>query len=438
MKPKKTKIRRYGSLKYGVIIVLTCFFYFSCNPGNSENQGETGESMKSNLERKLNPQSIKEDRNELIRGNTCFAFNLYHILTEDKKNIFFSPHSISIALSMTYAGARNNTEAEMAKTLLFTLPQESLHREFNALDLELSKRGQNTEKEEFQLNICNAAWGQKGYNFLQSYLDVLAVNYGAGVRLVDFIADPEASRLTINKWVSYQTEERIEDLIPKNIIDGRTRLVLTNAIYFKAAWLFPFEEEFTEEKPFLNYDGSTVTVPTMSQIQFYNYTAVDGEYQAVEFLYKGEEVSMVILLPAEGKFKTFESTLNYEKLKNILANMTEKSVDLFIPKFKFEFETSLVKDLKSLGMSDAFCSGLADFSGISGTLDLFISEVRHKSFVAVDEKGTEAAAATAVIISFKSGGDLLIPVNINRSFIFLIRDRITGAVLFLGRLIHLD
>ena len=439
IKGNEKKIRLSERVLYGLIIMLMCIFYFSCNPDISGTRGETIEtedSIKSNLEREKDPQSIKQDRDELVSGNTRFAFDLYHILTAEKENIFISPHSISIALSMTYAGARNNTEAQMSRTLHFTLSQESLHREFNVLDLELAKRGQNMEKEEFQLHICNATWGQKGYNFLQDYLDVLALNYGSDLRLLDFEADPEACRLTINNWVSDQTEERIKDLIPEGVIDPVTRLVLTNAIYFKASWLSQFSEKLTQEGPFTNLDGSVANIPMMSQTENFYYSKMEGEYQAVELLYEGEEVSMVIILPAEGKFKTFESTLNETNLKTIMENMTQQYIDLSMPKFKFEFKTSLVDNLKSLGMTDAFKpDGTADFSGIDGTKSLYISDVLHKSFVSVDEKGTEAAAATAVIINFTS---LPTQVRVNRPFIFLIRDRITGAVLFLGRLTHLE
>jgi serpin B len=333
---------------------------------------------------------------------------------------------------MTYAGARGNTAKQMEEALHFTLSQARLHNAFNALDLELAKRPDAVEKDGFKLHICNAAWGQKGYSFLESYLDVLALNYGSGFNLLDFIANPANCRLTINDWVSLQTEDRIKDLLPDGSLTIDTRLVLTNAIYFKAGWLHLFDETKTAYGPFFLLDGTEISAQVMKRSESFNYTEVQDYYQAIELQYKGEEVSMVILLPASGRFKEFEASLNADSLNRIIDNLTLRSVSVQMPKFSFEWKGSLSGILKGMGMSDAFDLD-ADFSGIDGANNLFISEVYHQSFVAVDEAGTEAAAATAVVIDFKAVPDL--NVTVNRPFVFLIRDRVTGAVLFLGRVL---
>jgi len=251
--------------------------------------------------------------------------------------------------------------------------QERLHPAFNWLDAELAKRGegaQGKDGERFRLNIVNAIWGQKGYEFLPAFLDVLAENYGAGLRILDFITESEKSRLTINKWVSDQTEGCIKDLIPPGAIDALTRLVLTNAIYFNAAWEYPFDKKMTADCPFYLLDGRQVTVPMMKQTELFAYTKGEG-YQAVELFYDGGELSMVILLPEAGKFQTFEETLNAQQVDAIINDLQDTRVTLTMPKFKFDSEFSLKDALADMGMPNAF-SGAADFSGMTGNRELFI------------------------------------------------------------------
>ncbi len=433
---KKTRHIFFG----GLAILLVCGLFFSCNTGSEGSPGEgeiieTDDSIRSNLSRETNPQLNAGELEGLVAGNTAFALELYAQARDGAENVFFSPHSISVALAMAYAGARGNTGLEMARTLHFTLPNDRLHNAFNALDVALANRNEGTEEDEFRLHICNAAWGQKGYHFMQSYLDVLAVNYGSGLRLLDFMADPENCRITINDWVSDQTEERIEDLIPPGSISSDSRLVLTNAIYFKAGWLYPFAKEYTGEKSFFTLDGQEVKVQMMSQSERLAYTEAQNFFQAVELPYKGEEVSMVILLPAAGRFEKFEASLDSDFLNKVLENLTLKNVDLQMPRFTFEWEESLSELLKTMGMTDAFKPGTADFSGIDGSHDLFISGVLHKAFVSVDEAGTEAAGATAVVIGATSDPPPTVTVTVDRPFIFLIRHRATRAILFLGRLL---
>jgi serpin B len=408
-------------------------------PAILSTQPAAGEVLKSDKERVSSPDVSPSEQALLVEGNSAFAFKLYQALKEEEGNLFYSPYSISLALAMTYAGARGETAQQMADTLQFLLEPANLHPAFNWLDMELASRGegaQGKDGEGFRLNIVNDIWGQKDYEFLPAFLDVLAENYGAGLRVLDFINETEQSRVAINKWVSKQTEGRIEDLIPPGAIDALTRLVLTNAIYFNAAWEHPFDKKVTTNGPFYLLDGGQVTVPMMKQTESFGYSVGEG-YQAVELTYDGGELSMVILLPASGNFGDFEEGLQAQQVSDIISGLQLTEVALTMPKFEFQSEFSLKDTLSAMGMGDAFSPDEADFSGMTGNHELFISDVIHKAFVAVDEAGTEAAAATAVIVGTTSApGEPTVEVTLDRPFIFLIRDIETGAILFVGRVLN--
>ncbi len=400
-------------------------------------QGFSISLAQSDKERVASPDVFPSELSGLVKGNSEFAFDLYQALKGEKGNLFYSPYSISLALAMTWAGARGETEEQMANTLHFFLSQERLHPAFNKLALELASRGEGAkgkDDEGFRLNIVNAIWGQKDYQFLTSFLDVLAENYGAGLRLLDFISAPEKSRKTINDWVSKQTEGRIEDLIPQGVIDELTRLVLTNAIYFNAAWLHPFDEDSTIDGTFYLLNGSETVVPMMSQTESFGYLDGDG-YQVIELPYDGNELAMVIMLPDAGQFEAFEDSLNSEMVGTIIENLENRQVALTLPKFEFESEFSLADTLAAMGMPVAF-SPAADFSGMTGTKELYIGDVLHKAFVSVDEAGTEAAAATAVVMKLTSVPEEPVKVTIDRPFIFLIYDIETEVILFVGRVVN--
>ncbi len=382
------------------------------------------------------PAASDADLADLVGGNTAFAFDLYQALRAEEGNLFYSPYSISLALAMTYAGAKGKTEQQMAEALHFRLDQDRLHPAFHRLDLELASRGEGAQGKDgqgFRLNVVNALWGQEGYEFLSAFLKILAANYGSGLKPLDFVSDPEAARITINDWAADETEGRIKDLIPPGVIDTLTRLVLTNAIYFNAAWALPFDPKTTEEGPFYLLDGSEVTVPMMRNTESFTYAEGQG-VQAVELLYDGGEISMVILLPEKGKFEAFESTLDAGQVEAILEKLRRSQVALTLPRFEFESAFSLKETLAGLGMPEAFTSD-ADFSGMTGNRDLYISEVVHKAFVSVDEAGTEAAAATAVVIGLTSVQAEPIQFTVDRPFLFLIRDLQTGTILFFGRVV---
>jgi serpin B len=396
-----------------------------------------GQEAKSDKDYDSSPNISDTALDTLVAGNSEFALELYRQLSaNDDGNLFFSPYSLSVALAMTYAGAEGATKEEMAETLNFILEEEDLHAAFNKLAIELAKRGEgdsSKDEEGFKLNITNAIWGQVEYAFLSEYLDTLAVNYDAGLRLLDFEADPEACRQTINVWVSQQTEGKIEDLIKEGIISEVTRLVLTNAIYFNAAWECPFDEDNTTDGTFYLEDGSTVTVSMMHQTEDFDYAEGDG-YQAVELRYDGNELSMVIILPSEGNFEQFEQSLDAAKLEEIIDGLHTASVTLSMPKFEYESQFSVKEALEAMGMTEAFSMG-ADFSGMTGNDELYIKDVVHKAYVSVDEAGTEAAAASAVIMDLKAVMENA-EVTLDHSFIYLIRDIETGTILFIGSLVN--
>jgi serpin B len=425
------KMARITLITIALAILASC----AC-PGGGKPPGLSAQSSKLRV---TSPDVPAPDQAELVSGNSAFAFDLYRLLKKEEGNLFYSPYSISLALAMTYAGARGETEQQMADTLHFTLSQDRLHPTFNWLDLELSSRGKGAkgkDGESFQLNVANTTWGQEGYEFLPEYLDTLAVNYGAGMQLMDFVSDAESSRVAINDWVSDQTNKKIKDLLPPGVINADTRLVLTNAIYFNAAWAEAFEESITRDGPFFLLSGSEITVPMMRQTTSLGYANGEG-YQAVELPYDGDELAMVILLPDEGTFEGFEDSLNAEQIAAITNDLAYREVALTMPRFKTESEFGLSSTLSAMGMPIAFTWN-ADFSGMDGTTDLYIFDVIHKAFVDVNESGAEAAAATGVIVGVETAVEPEPPliVTIDHPFIFFIRDIETGTILFVGRVLN--
>ena len=351
-----------------VLVLVTVLSSACAQPSLPEIVPARSKALQSELQRDTDPQTSTGDVRALVSGNNEFAIEFYHAVRGGGGNLFFSPYSLSTALAMTYAGARQNTEAQMSDVLHFAHPQDVLHPAFNALDLDLSGREgalpDDQEAQPFELNIANSLWGQNDYPFLPEFLDLLALNYGAGMRLVDFANAPDPARREINRWVETQTEGKIEDLIPEGAIDNLTRLVLANAIYFKADWLTPFYEKDTHDAPFFLLDGGQVNVEMMtsSDPTSFPYSAGEG-FQAVELPYVGGEVSLLVLVPDDGDFQTFESGLDPRQMASIRANLAPSSIALTMPKFSFEFEFSLNETLKAMGMEEAFDPGAADFSG---------------------------------------------------------------------------
>jgi serpin B len=393
----------------------------------------TVEEARSQKARVAAPDVPAADATALADGNAAFAMALYRQVEAGRPNLVFSPVSVSTALAMTFAGARGQTEQQMAAALHFTLPQERLHPAMNALTAALAGRGagkMGADGKPFRLRIVNSTWAQKGFAMVPAFLDVLAESYGAGVNLLDFMRAAEPSRQTINRWVSQETEERIKNLIPEGMVGPDTRLVLTNAVYFNAAWRTAFDAH-TSNGPFTRPDGSTVDVPMMSLETHVPAATVPGLGVAVALPYQDERLSMLVVLPEPGALADVEHRLAADGFHAVDAALTEQAVLLSMPRFKFETPIDLKDALGALGMPVAF-SDAADFSGISAAGGLTIGDVIHKAFIAVAEKGTEAAAATAVTIRPTSAAQGL-AVRVDRPFLFFVRDTETGAILFLGR-----
>jgi len=421
-----------------VILLILCLGI----PGKMAVSSEPPVTTTVSGAREMDPDATDDEIAELIIGNTEFTFDMYHQLAgSGNGNFLYSPYSISLALAMTYAGARGETENQMAQTLQFTLPRELLHSAFNRLDLILASRSAPDEWEEtegFKLNIANSIWGQNGYKFKPEFLDILANNYGAGIRLTDFATAPDEARVTINKWVEEQTEDRIKDLLAPGTVDVLTRMILVNAIYFNAAWAFPFEEDYTEDDFFYPLDDDPVEVPMMYQTERFKINIEDG-CSSIQLPYERRELGMVIMMPDEGRFEEFEDSLDVEKVQDILNGLSSWEVRLTMPKFTYESGFNLKDALSAMGMPAAFEPYNADFSGMDGMRDLYISDVIHKAFIKVDEEGTEAAAATAVMMEMTSAEmDEPEPIllSIDRPFIYLIRDIRTGSILFVGRVLN--
>ena len=374
------------------------------------------------------------DVKTLAADSNAFATDLYGRLAAGDGNLFFSPYSINSALAMTYGGARGETATQMAHVLHFSLPPDQLHPAAGELIKSLENGGAVDGKPAYELVVANALWGQKGYPYQPAFLSLLSKNYGAGLEQVDF-AQAEQVRKQINAWVEKQTRDKIKDLIPAGSLNAQTRLVLTNAIYFKGAWADPFKKQLTKEEPFHLGGEQTVTAEMMHQQHQFPYMEND-DMQAVELPYAGRKLSMVVLLPRKvDGLAALEKQLTPETIDRWFKELRGQDVQLTLPKFTMTRQFELSKELEALGMTDAF-SSKADFSGISTAEGLMISQVIHKAFVDVNEEGTEAAAATAVTIRAQAVFRRPPPVvfRADHPFVFMIRDRDTNAILFLGRL----
>jgi len=368
------------------------------------------------------------------RAVNAFGFDLLRKAIPTGENGVLSPTSVALALAMARAGARSQTAAQM-DAVLREVASDPHAGWLNALEQALATRsgtfkdsaGKDTN---VTLHIANAPFAQRDLVFAPAYLDALASRYGAGVRLVDYKKDPEAARVAMNSWVKDQTEQRIPELIAKGAVDNLTRLILVNAIYLKAAWRTAFLESATAPAPFVRLDGSTIDVPTMQETADLSYAADPG-WKAVELPYVGDSLAMTVIVPDD--LATFEAALDGPRFDAITAALKPTSVRLSLPKFGLETMADLGDVLKALGMPDAFDRNLADFSGITTAEPLYISAVIHQANLDVDEKGTEASAATAVVLGTTSMPVDQVTLQVDHPFLFALRDTKTGAILFLGR-----
>jgi serpin B len=386
--------------------------------------------------------AMTADMTELVKGNNAFAFDLYKALRTTDGSLFYSPFSISAALSMTYAGAAGNTAQQMAEVLHFTLPRLLHDVAFGSLIQRLtaarspSRPGLLGLEDEnpgdpFTLKIANSLWGQPGFEFLDNFLNTLASEYDSPLRLTDFMADPEAARVRINQWVSDQTMGHIPDLIHPGDIAAATALVLVNAMYFKGSWVNAFSSGPAHA---FHLPGDSVNVQMITQTHDFSYAEGPG-YQAIDLPYVGG-ASMTILLPDAGQFDNFEKSLSATKVETILGGLQSCDVHVTMPQFECRTHLSLKGTLPGMGMSDAFDAYKANFSQMSPG-GMVVGDVIHEAWIKVDEKGTEAAAATAVIMSLAALGQGQPPppkeFMADRPFIYMIRDKDTGSILFVGR-----
>lgn len=415
-------------------LVIFAVWVSACGPGL--------DIAKSNLWRETKPQVSGADLTTLVSGNNTFALDLYGLLRANDGNLVVSPYSVSAVFAMAYRGARGETASQLASTFYFDLPEDRLHPAFNALDLGLAEatrvefvREMDKDLDPPQLNIVNTIWAQQGFPFQTPFLDTLGANYDAGVHLADFAGQPEAARESINAWVREETKDKIEELIPENALGSDTSLVLVNALYFAADWSEHFDS--TANASFYLQDGSRIVVPTMELGECFLY-AQGENWLAIELPYAGNTFVMDIIVPKAGEFEAFEKDLDYPLVSEILSSMQGAAVGLTLPKFEFISDFTLSGTLRDLGASDAFESGFADFSAMTGNRNLSLDESFHKAYISVDEEGTCAAAATEthfMLISNCMDG-ASIPVQIDRPFIFLIRELKSGQILFIGRVLN--
>lgn len=377
---------------------------------------------------------LKEERSDLqnlVEGNNQFACDMFARLCQKEGNVVFSPYSVSTALGMAYAGARGETATEMARVLHFNLGQERLHPAFARLAADLRKGGKDRP---YDLYVANSLWGQTGFPFVADFLRLTEKHYDGGFKQVDFAGKAEEARLAINKWVGEQTKEKIKEILKMGVVNTNTRLVIANALYFKAPWIEPFSKDRTKDAEFEQAPGKKFTVPMMSsELMHANYGVVES-CEWLELPYGGDRFSMVLILPRKSEnLANLEKSLTPALVQKTIAKLAAAAGSVSLPRFKTIKNCNLAKELNALGMVLAFGDGAADFSGISP--DLHIAAVEHQAFISVDEDGTEAAAATAAALITISGELSLFSFRADRPFLFLIRDRQTGTILFQGRIV---
>jgi serpin B len=370
------------------------------------------------------------DQAEAVSGSNAFAVDLYAQLRGQPGNLFFSPESISTALAMAYAGARGQTAAEMAHVFHYSLPPESLHPAMGAL-----LAAMNAPHGGYELHVADALWAEQDASFLSSYLKLVQSAYGAGLHKVDFKSSPETVRATINHWVEQQTSNKIQDLLAPGTLTPATRLVLTNAIYFKGAWLDPFRADLTGEEPFHITAKLSVKTKMMNRTGSYRYYD-GGWFQELELPYRANELSMIVLLPKKTDgLAELEKAFTARSANEWIAKLEPVGkVVVTLPRFTMTQQFELSKTLADMGMPLAFSSS-ADFSAMTGKPEFSISAAIHEAYIDVNEQGTEAAAATAVIITEMAARVVPPPIvfDADHPFLFLIRDTKSGSILFLGR-----
>ncbi len=418
----------------------------SSSPVQQEGGAEIGNSSEleqSPLRRQMRPDVSAADLAAVINGNTCFGLQaLQRLAMQDAGNLVFSPYGITVALALAAAGAQGATRTGIARALSFALPEERLNPALNELNLRLHANGSGAAPARHaqapELNVANAMWLQRGFPLLPAFLDTIALNFGAGVCRADFMHDTAGASRAINDWAAQQTAGRLPAIVAPGTITHDARLVLSNAIWFKAGWESPFDTGATNDQSFFNHDGTVSSVPFMCQrlaVPFYR----DGLVQAVDLPYAGSSLSMLILMPETGTLDAYLESLAPDTLNALVRQLAPHGeVALALPKFSFDHMPDMVTILQAMGMNEAFEAGNADFSGISGKQELVIASVLHQARIGIDEQGTEADAPLRMVRNKVSpAAAAALTLTIDRPFLFIIRDRGTGAVLFMGKIRHL-
>jgi serpin B len=438
-------MRRYLTITIAALLIAAC----SSSPGPGSSSGSNAPAQttapsaaaqlaelteyRSTVARDTASASSDQQMRQVVAADSAFAFNLYHELANgSQSDVFLSPYSISTALSMVLAGARGTTADQMSQVMGVSDSAE-WHPARNLLAARLVEQlpaGIDGTAQPMTLDTTNAIFGQSGYPFEQPFLDLLARDYGAGLEAVDFANQPDNARVAINTWVAQQTADRIRELLAQGSVDELTRAVLVNTIYFKANWMNQFDPKATTNNDFHLLNGSVVSVPTMRLNFGLDYAAGDG-WAAVSLPYWG--ASMTIIVPDAGKFAQIEKSINPTFLANLDSSLSEYGLALSVPKWSADDTTDLVPPLQALGITDLFHYPPADLSGIETIEPLYISDATHKANISVDEQGTEAAAATALVAEATAGNGKTATLTVDRPFIYLIRDQNTNEIVFMGR-----
>lgn len=434
-------MKKIGIISILLVIILSTagvFTFVTLDTDTTDDTSETNTDDTNDDNKKSDydfSDFIATDQTGLVEAINKFTIDFYNQIEPDNdENLFYSGYSIFTALSMCYEGARNTTADEMKKVLMINNSDTTIHKAFQNLYTLLN------QNDEYNISTANALWIKQDFQLLQSYLNVIQNYYLGEANELDF-SDPAAAADIINTWVEKQTNNRIKDLVPEDAINAMTRLILTNAIYFKGNWRFQFDKDYTYNKTFNKDDTTTTLVETMHMSdsdKLFNYTETD-ELQVLEMSYAGDDLSMVILLPKDNNIAGIENQLTYSNIKTWINQLQPTKLDdIYLPKYKMETDYNLNEYLQNMGMNNPFTTS-ADFSGITGIPNLFISKVLHKAFVEVNEEGTEAAAATAVIMELTginpNEPEKLI-FDADHPFIFLIREKDTGLILFTGKVME--
>lgn len=424
-----------------ILFLAVVVFMTGCtnNPVNQTPEEPAFTTVKSALVVRDSVPASELLVSQQAQSNNEFSLALYKLLVEEGKNCFFSPYSITAALAMTASGAANNTLSQMRSAMNVTLPGTTFDEALNSIDLSITTYADRSDGITFK--AVNSTWMQTGCNFSIGFLNQLSQYYGAGMNLLDFANNPDKSLIIINDWVAEQTQDKILNLLPQGSIDQSTVLVLTNAVYFLAKWKKSFDATYTKDSNFSLSDNSTVNVPMMHFVEPRKRVAMPyvrrSGVRAMDFPYQGDRIVMTVFLPDVDSLTAFEDALSTALLDTLYGAQEPESLSVSLPKFQFTFGTkSIATTLKTLGMNDAFDPSKADFTAMSSALSLYISDVFHKAFIAVDEAGTEAAAATGVAMDVLSINNNMVSFNVNRPFIFIIRDKVTGTILFMGRVVN--